>query len=239
MDSHYQAQAEYFDHFIGDYSNPTLADDISRAEIEHFLDFCRLPMDKIHKVLELGTGNGRHTLFMLNKGFEVTATDISQKSLDILYKKAKELGLEKRLTVVNHDLEEPLYHGEYDLVFCIDVLHHTKSMKKVFASMSAAAKPGGWVAIFEPNALNPLFYLFFALKKNWKYEKGILRCTKWGLDRLFKENQLAPVRYGVYTIIPFFLQIVFPLLRPINKWLERVPLINSFCCFHFFVAQKK
>lgn len=74
------------------------------------------------QVMELGAGVGRNSLFLAEKGFEVTAQDISQVGVEKINKAAKEAGLHiqtevKDIRTVNPD-------KNYDIFVCTYVLQH-------------------------------------------------------------------------------------------------------------------
>ncbi len=57
---------------------------------------------KAEHILDLGCGTGRNTIYLAQQGFKVTATDISEKGLEITSKKAKKLGFD--ITTTRHDM---------------------------------------------------------------------------------------------------------------------------------------
>lgn len=60
------------------------------------------------RILELGSGQGRDTLFFLQSGFEVYAMDYSAPGLQAIQRKAERLGLASALKTVCHDVRQPL-----------------------------------------------------------------------------------------------------------------------------------
>jgi len=60
------------------------------------------------KILELGAGQGRDSLFFACSGFSVHALDYAEKSAATLSEKARQFGLSGRITVIRHDVREPL-----------------------------------------------------------------------------------------------------------------------------------
>ncbi|GEM_PF-6376991 len=50
------------------------------------------------KILELGSGDGRDTLFFLKEGFQVHAVDYASSSLEQISEQAKTLGIETHFT---------------------------------------------------------------------------------------------------------------------------------------------
>jgi len=60
------------------------------------------------RILELGSGQGRDTLFLARNGFQVYALDYSTKGLEAIVKKAQELGLQEYIKTKVHDVRNPL-----------------------------------------------------------------------------------------------------------------------------------
>jgi len=60
------------------------------------------------KILELGAGQGRDTLYFARRGFEVTALDYSTTALATLNAEARWSGISTAVTTVCHDVKQPL-----------------------------------------------------------------------------------------------------------------------------------
>lgn len=60
------------------------------------------------KIIELGGGHGRDTLFFAQKGFQVYVLDYSPKGLEVIHHKAASLGLAEWIIPVCHDVRKPL-----------------------------------------------------------------------------------------------------------------------------------
>jgi len=60
------------------------------------------------RILELGGGQGRDTLFFASNGFQVDVLDYSEQSVTTITEKARQLGLSGLVTVRWHDIREPL-----------------------------------------------------------------------------------------------------------------------------------
>ncbi len=69
------------------------------------------PQEGQKRILELGSGQGRDTLFFLRSGFEVCALDYSGPGLEAIRQKAEGAGLGSRLKTVEHDVRQPLPFG--------------------------------------------------------------------------------------------------------------------------------
>jgi len=60
------------------------------------------------KILELGGGQGRDTLFFAQNGFQVHVLDYCESGVETITQKAKGLGVSKSITAVCHDARKPL-----------------------------------------------------------------------------------------------------------------------------------
>lgn len=104
------------------------------------------------KVLDLGCGTGRNTLYLLNEGFDVTATDISEKGLKMTERKASQLGYS--LSTAKHDIRNIPYDNDtFDAVLCSWVSGHgnKEDMKKHASEMLRVLKPGGLIFVDYPS----------------------------------------------------------------------------------------
>jgi tellurite methyltransferase len=94
------------------------------------------------RVLDIATGNGRHAIFLAERGFAVVGIDISPIALE----KARRIAQEKSLAIEwqEADLEHiELSKDYFDLVLNFDYLQ-----RSLVRQIKDALKPGGWV-IFE------------------------------------------------------------------------------------------
>ena len=70
------------------------------------------------EVLDLGCGTGRHSIYLAEQGFTVKSTDISDTGIEILNKRANDLGL-KNISTYIHDMREIPFEDEtFDAVLC-------------------------------------------------------------------------------------------------------------------------
>jgi len=60
------------------------------------------------KILELGGGQGRDTLFFAQNGIQVYTLDYSESAVRTITNKARELDLSGSITALHHDVREPL-----------------------------------------------------------------------------------------------------------------------------------
>ena len=112
-----------------------------------------------HRLLDVGCGTGKSFLPMLERGWEVTACDISPSMLELARAKA---GDAARLSVA--DMRELPVFGEFDLVWALDdavnYLLSGEELGKALSGMRANLAPGG-LLMFDVNTLQA-YRTFFA-----------------------------------------------------------------------------
>jgi len=109
-------------------------------DVEQVLD-----MHNLHEgnVLEIGTGPGTQAIELARKGFEVTATDVSQTAIDKAKKRAEQEGVS--VDFVQGDIIQDRIEGQYDIVLdraclhCLDPEHWPAYV----ANVKQALRPGG------------------------------------------------------------------------------------------------
>lgn len=111
--------------------------------IPRFADFGRWAGKK---VLEVGCGIGTDTINFARAGAEVTAIDLSEKSLDVARQRADLFGVSRRIRFYQGNAEhlsEFLLKGEtYDLVYSFGVIHHSPDPDAIVKQMTQVAHPG-------------------------------------------------------------------------------------------------
>lgn len=94
------------------------------------------------RALDLGAGEGRNSLWLGARGWQVVAVDGSDVALDRLAARAAERGLE--VTTVVADMIEYLGHGErFDLVVLANIHLDPDERTEMFSRAAAALTPGG------------------------------------------------------------------------------------------------
>lgn len=79
-----------------------------------------LPMNNKLKVLELNCGTGEDAIWFAKQGYEVLATDVSEKMLAITQKKIEDAGMQSQVQTRTLDItqiEKFISEEKYDLVF--------------------------------------------------------------------------------------------------------------------------
>lgn len=216
-------------------------------EQNDFFKFADLP-GKL-TVLEIGAGTGKWTIPLLKKGFAVTATDISRKSLRVLKDKAQSFGLDGKLTVLVDNFEKESFREKFDAVFCFGVIHHLDPKKRnlIISNIIRSVKKGGRIYILEPNPLNPLYFLLYLERwilnkkgvNRWSTENGFLRSFIWKLKHDLKNSGLKRVESRWYSYLPSRFANYCPLVLRFNEQMNKIPLVRLFSAFIWLKGDKQ
>ncbi|MFH1836465.1 MAG: class I SAM-dependent methyltransferase [Methanobacteriota archaeon] len=95
------------------------------------------------KVLDFGCGQGYTTALLSRKSSNITGMDISENALKKASKNYPELKFEK-----TERLRE--YAGEFDVIYCGDVLEHLFDVNEVLNKLHKALKIGGTIIVTAP-----------------------------------------------------------------------------------------
>jgi SAM-dependent methyltransferase len=109
-------------------------------------------------VLEVGCGGGHHSVNLAQRGFDVTAIDISLNGLRAAKKLAEHEGQD--IQFICGDIKRlPFADKDFDICFCSLILHHFKSLDNILKELSRVTKK--YFIAFEVNALDPISFVRF------------------------------------------------------------------------------
>lgn len=124
---------------------------------------------KDKKVLDAGCGMGRNSFWALKYGArQVVAFDFNQQTIEVA---KKNLAVFPNARVEFKSIYEIDYQAEFDIVFCIGVIHHLENPPLAIKNLIKAVKLGGliliWVYSYEGNEwivkwISPLRKYFFS-----------------------------------------------------------------------------
>lgn len=120
-----------------------------------------------HDCLEIGSGTGKNTVWLIEKAKHITAVDLSAEMLA----KAKEKIHSNHIDFVQADINKPWYFAkrQYDLVTFSLVLEHIYDLENIFKEVASALKKGGHVYVGE---LHP-FKQYGGSKARFETEDGL------------------------------------------------------------------
>lgn len=100
------------------------------------------------KVLELGSGQGRDTIFLAQQGLQVYALDYCESGINLMSQKVEDLDLAESITAVCHDVRNPLPFDDesFDacyshMLFCMALT--TAELEYLSEETRRVLKPGG------------------------------------------------------------------------------------------------
>ncbi len=95
------------------------------------------------RILEIGAGQGRNSLYLAGKGFNITATDISETGIAKIREKAKEADIQIN-TAIESALEA-ITKENFDVLVATLLLHHIeeKDARKLLELIKEKTNPGG------------------------------------------------------------------------------------------------
>lgn len=116
---------------------------------------------KGEKVLDIGGGPGRYSLWLAEKGCEATLFDLSPGNIAFARGKAEEMGLPLK-TICGNAMDEALYPEEkFDHVLVMGPMYHIfreEDRRKVIENALRALRPGGKIYVAFINLLAGAFY---------------------------------------------------------------------------------
>lgn len=97
------------------------------------------------KALDLGCGNGRNSLYLASRGFDVTAWDKNPASISNLESICREEGM-TNVDASIRDLNTLSFEGEYDFILSTVVMMFLAptTIPGLIANMQRCTKPGGY-----------------------------------------------------------------------------------------------
>jgi 2-polyprenyl-3-methyl-5-hydroxy-6-metoxy-1,4-benzoquinol methylase len=209
----------------------------SQIEFETLLDFMGDLAGK--RVLDLGCGIGRTSMRLAPHAGEVIGYDISPVAVDKANENARRLGLGNFRAELNNFSE--VQPGSFDVVLCVNMLHHTIDPRAVLASIHTALRPGGELVILENNPVNPLFPFYFVMigQVRAHLTRQYLMVNRFTLERALREAGFeidALKRHGFLPTMLYNYSLAF---KSINEALNRIPVVNELAAFHFIRARKR
>jgi SAM-dependent methyltransferase len=106
----------------------------------------------VETVLELGAGQGRDTLYLAHRGFDVHALDYAVEGIETIEAKADTEGLGDRVTVGLHDVRQllPFADATFDasyshMLLCMALTTPELELERLVGDLCRVLRPGGHV----------------------------------------------------------------------------------------------
>jgi 2-polyprenyl-3-methyl-5-hydroxy-6-metoxy-1,4-benzoquinol methylase len=107
-------------------------------------------------ILDLGSGTGRHVVYLARSGFSVSGLDNSREGLHITRCWLADEGLDADLQMQSMTEKLPYRDDFFDAVISVQVIHHAEiaTIKRIVAELRRALKPGGFLFVSVPKLRN-------------------------------------------------------------------------------------
>lgn len=104
--------------------------------------------ERIQKILELGGGQGRDTIFFAQNGLQVTVLDYAESGVRDIASKAAALNLSDVITSLRHDVRNPLPFDDASFDACYSHMLYcmalsTPELQRLSQEVWRVLKPGG------------------------------------------------------------------------------------------------
>lgn len=108
------------------------------------------------RALDLGCGEGGDAVWLAERGWHVTAVDISDTAMGRAGEEARTRGVSERIEFQRHDLSDSFPEGTYDLVSA-QFLHSTVRLERpqVLRHAADAVARGGYLVIVDHGGMPP------------------------------------------------------------------------------------
>lgn len=178
--------------------------------------------------LDIGCGEGRHSLFLAQKGYAVDAIDISEEAIKKLMQYARVYNVEKSITAIVGDVRKmDVPSKRYDLIvisFVFPFLKHS-DIEIILKKAKCALKPKGYIYVSALTTDDPEYQNYSEkqtpIEPRTYYSPG-LQCYCY----FFEKNELK-LYFSDYTLIDYTEAVVE---------LSREPYTHAFC---LIFAQKR
>lgn len=128
----------------------------------------------VKKVLDLGCGTGRHTVFLAKKGFEVYGIDIAEKGIAITSEWLKKENLQADLKVGSIYQKLPYKDNFFDAAISTNTIHHERieNIRKAILEVERILKPGGLIFMTLRKRKFRRFYPKFTIIEHYGHQKS-------------------------------------------------------------------
>lgn len=146
----------------------------------------------VKRVLDLGCGSGRHTVYLAKHGFEVYGLDISKTGIKISNEWLKKEKLRANLKIGSIYEKLPYKDNFFDAIISTQTLHHARieKIRKLIKEMERVLKAGGLIFVTVRKALKV---------KGWRKNKIVTH--RYKINRKIKKAKFKVIGPRIYVPI--------------------------------------
>ncbi len=170
----------------------------SNAEMYYGWELRREFLDYVEKLdlngcraLDLGCGEGRYSVYLAERGCNVTAVDLSEIGIRKTRKIIRQKGFE--IQAIVEDVEKfVLPGGYYDLIVAVTILDHLENpgREKVIQGIKTALKYGGIAFVYVLTTADPGFQARQQIESGGPPPENYSE-TAFGIEYYFQPQELA------------------------------------------------
>lgn len=161
-------------------------------------------------ILDYGCGNGFYSWWLAKCGGNVTAIDLSEKSLEVAKKRAEKEGFALKINFSKMDCEKLEFKdNSFDIIFDGGTFS-SLDLSIAYVELARVLKPDGFLIGIETFGHNPLTNF------KRKFNKSLNKGTLWSKEHIFNEDRLRMAHNYFKTVEVEYFHIIswicFPLL---------------------------
>ena len=156
------------------------------APFRRFVEGCLHSGDR---VMDVGCGPGRGTMYLVHEQMDAFAVDLSSESIALARRRAPEARF-----ICASNLALPFRDGSFDAVVSDGVIHHTPDPRRSFAENARLVRDGGYmyVGVYRRKRYYYYLYTYFGKPVRWLERRG------WGRALIFAT--ILPLYYLAHLI---------------------------------------
>ena len=162
------------------------------------------------KILDVGCGGGILTEALARSGAQITGIDLSEASLEIARRHAKEQGLNIDYRYESIEQVAEKHAGKFDVITCMEMLEHVPEPDKIISACSRLLKPGGHAFFSSINRTFKSFlfaivggeYILHLLPKGTHTYKKLIRPVElklWAHENDLEFRRLSSLIYNPFN----------------------------------------
>ncbi len=191
---------------------------------------------KNDSVLEIGCGTGAITGIIKGLCRELKASDVSKSMLEVAKQKIK--GVEFSIA----DTQElPFNDGTFTVVAGLNTFSYCGDKRKAIGEIKRVLKKGGLFINIDMNYLSPVYYLRRLLypRSIYIWLPILIESNRFYLSSLFRNYDFNIVEMRELNWIPHAINYRWlKILKPIDRILSKIPVINMFSMRILVVGRK-